>query len=64
MCRQAITIRECRSTNPHNWSERVQANGGTVEFVHYADEGHLISKLENRIDSFTKMAEFLDRYLV
>jgi dipeptidyl aminopeptidase/acylaminoacyl peptidase len=44
--------------------ERVRSAGGTVEFLHYADEGHKISKLENRVDSFTKMAEFLDRYLI
>lgn len=43
--------------------ERVRGAGGTVEFLHYADEGHLISKLPNRIDSFQKMAAFLDRYL-
>lgn len=43
--------------------EKVRANGGTVEFLHYADEGHKISKLENRIDSFTKMAAFLDRHM-
>jgi len=43
--------------------DRVRAAGGTVEFIHYADEGHKISKLANRIDSFTRMAEFLDRYL-
>ncbi len=43
--------------------ERVQANGGTVEFVHYADEGHKFSKLANRIDSFTQMGAFLQRYL-
>lgn len=41
--------------------QKVRANGGVVEFLHYADEGHKISKLENRIDSFTKMAAFLDR---
>lgn len=34
-----------------------------VEYLNYPDEGHKISKLENRIDSFTKMAEFLSRYL-
>ncbi len=44
-------------------AERVKANGGTVEFVHYADEGHMFSKLVNRVDSFTKMAAFLERYL-
>ena len=43
--------------------ERVRSHGGTVEFIHYADEGHKISKLHNRIDSFTRMAAFLDRYL-
>ena len=42
---------------------RVRANGGTVEFVHYADEGHKFSKLNNRIDSFTKMGAFLQQYL-
>jgi len=43
--------------------ERVKANGGTVEFIHYADEGHKFSKLVNRIDSFTKMGDFLRRYV-
>ncbi|GAB4563273.1 MAG: S9 family peptidase [Anaerolineae bacterium] len=44
-------------------AERVRANGGVVEFLHYADEGHKISKLSNRIDSFTRMAAFLERYV-
>lgn len=43
--------------------ERVRNAGGIVAFVHYADEGHNFSKLSNRIDSFTKMAEFLHQYL-
>ncbi len=43
--------------------ERVRAAGGTVEFVHYADEGHIFSRLANRIDSFTQMANFLNRHL-
>jgi dipeptidyl aminopeptidase/acylaminoacyl peptidase len=43
--------------------ERVRAAGGVVEFVHYADEGHQFSKLANRIDSFSQMAEFLARYV-
>lgn len=43
--------------------ERVRNAGGTVHFVHYADEGHNFSKLHNRIDSFTQMAEFLDAHL-
>ena len=43
--------------------QRVQAAGGIVEFIHYADEGHKFSKLANQIDSFTQMAEFLDQHL-
>lgn len=43
--------------------ERVRSNGGIVEFVHYADEGHQFSKLANRIDSFTQMAQFLQQHL-
>ncbi len=52
---------------PLNESEQIEARvteaGGTVEFVHYADEGHRFSKLPNRIDSFTRMAAFLETYL-
>lgn len=44
-------------------ADRVQTAGGTVQFIHYADEGHKFSKLENQIDSFTQMGEFLDRHL-
>jgi dipeptidyl aminopeptidase/acylaminoacyl peptidase len=44
--------------------ERIRATGGVAEFAHYADEGHIFSKLSNRIDSFTRMANFLDRHLV
>jgi dipeptidyl aminopeptidase/acylaminoacyl peptidase len=43
--------------------ERVKAAGGVVKFIHYADEGHKISKLANRIDNFTQMAEFLKQHL-
>jgi dipeptidyl aminopeptidase/acylaminoacyl peptidase len=43
--------------------ERVREAGGVVQFAHYADEGHNFSKLENQIDSFTQMGDFLDRHL-
>ncbi|NJN81080.1 MAG: prolyl oligopeptidase family serine peptidase, partial [Caldilineaceae bacterium] len=42
---------------------KVAETGGVVEFLHYADEGHKISKLHNRIDSFSKMAGFLAKHL-
>ncbi len=44
-------------------AEHVAAAGGMVRFIHYADEGHMFSKLPNRIDSFTQMAHFLGEYL-
>ncbi len=34
-----------------------------VEYLRYEDEGHKIAKLPNRIDSFSKMADFLEKYL-
>ena len=43
--------------------EKVRTAGGTVEFIHYADEGHRFSKLANRVDSFTKMAAFLQKFM-
>lgn len=43
--------------------QRIAAAGGQVEFIHYADEGHIFSKLPNRIDSFTQIAAFLERHL-
>jgi dipeptidyl aminopeptidase/acylaminoacyl peptidase len=43
--------------------ERVREAGGTVHFVRYEDEGHIFSKLENRIDSFTQIADFLREHL-
>jgi dipeptidyl aminopeptidase/acylaminoacyl peptidase len=43
--------------------ELLQKRDHPVEYLRYPDEGHKISKLGNRIDSFTEMAGFLDRHL-
>ncbi len=43
--------------------ESLRVRGHPVEYLRYEDEGHKIAKLHNRIDSFTKMGGFLDRYL-
>jgi dipeptidyl aminopeptidase/acylaminoacyl peptidase len=45
-------------------AEAVRANGGTVEYLLYADEGHGLTKLTNRLDAYPKMAAFLKRYLI
>lgn len=43
--------------------ERVQANGGEVEYLLYEDEGHGLAKLANRLDAYPKIADFLDARL-
>jgi dipeptidyl aminopeptidase/acylaminoacyl peptidase len=43
--------------------ESLQKRAHPVQYLRYEDEGHKIAKLHNRIDSFTKMAEFLEKYL-
>jgi dipeptidyl aminopeptidase/acylaminoacyl peptidase len=43
--------------------DRVQSNGGTVEYLLYGDEGHGLAKLENRLDAYPKIEAFLDRHL-
>lgn len=40
--------------------ERVRKNGGTVEYLLYADEGHGPAKLKNRLDAYPKIAAFLE----
>jgi dipeptidyl aminopeptidase/acylaminoacyl peptidase len=42
---------------------RVRSNGGAVEYLLYEDEGHGLAKLENRLDAYPKIADFLDRHL-
>src|SRR5215217_3571240 len=43
--------------------ERVEGNGGTVEYLLYEDEGHGLAKLKNRLDAYPKIVAFLDRHL-
>jgi dipeptidyl aminopeptidase/acylaminoacyl peptidase len=43
--------------------ENIKAKGGTVKYVLFADEGHGLAKLSNRIQAYTEMARFLDQVL-
>jgi len=43
----------------HALSER----GVPVEYLRYANEGHGLVKLDNRLDAYPKVAEFLDKHL-
>ena len=40
-----------------------RANGVEVEYLLYEDEGHGLAKLKNRIEAYTKVADFLGRVL-
>jgi dipeptidyl aminopeptidase/acylaminoacyl peptidase len=37
--------------------------GRPVEMIVYADEGHILRQLNNRVDAYRKRAAFIDRYL-
>jgi dipeptidyl aminopeptidase/acylaminoacyl peptidase len=41
----------------------LKKRGVPVDYLRYADEGHGLAKLQNRLDAYPKMAAFLDRYL-
>ncbi|WP_435151836.1 prolyl oligopeptidase family serine peptidase [Haladaptatus sp. DFWS20] len=43
--------------------EEARAQSVPVEKLIFPDEGHGFSKLENRIEAYTKTAEFLDKYV-
>jgi dipeptidyl aminopeptidase/acylaminoacyl peptidase len=43
--------------------KKIKARGGTVKYVLFADEGHGLAKLSNRIRAYEIMARFLDQVL-
>ncbi|SDJ26288.1 alpha/beta hydrolase family protein [Natribacillus halophilus] len=43
--------------------DELKARDHPVEYVRFEDEGHGIVKLQNKIEAYTKMAEFLDVHL-
>ncbi|MFM8858039.1 MAG: S9 family peptidase [Actinomycetota bacterium] len=43
--------------------EAIHQNGGRVEFVEFAEEGHGFRKLDNKIAEFTQTERFLDEHL-
>jgi dipeptidyl aminopeptidase/acylaminoacyl peptidase len=44
-------------------AEKAEATGVPVETLFFADEGHGFSKLENRIEAYTRIADFLDEHV-
>ena len=50
-------------TESDQFVSAVRANGGTVEYLRFADEGHGLRKLPNRITAYRRIAAFLERVL-
>lgn len=42
---------------------RIRERGGEVELLVYADEGHGLAKLKNRLDAYPKVVRFLEQVL-
>ena len=43
--------------------QAVRERGGTVEYLRFPDEGHSIRKLSNRVITYRRAADFLERWL-
>jgi dipeptidyl aminopeptidase/acylaminoacyl peptidase len=52
----------CPRTEAEQVANALKKRNGVVELKVYENEGHGFSKIENQIDSFTRVAEFLKKY--
>jgi dipeptidyl aminopeptidase/acylaminoacyl peptidase len=52
----------CPKTEAEQVAQAVKKRGGVVEFKVYDNEGHGFAKIENQIDAYTRVAEFLKKY--
>jgi len=43
--------------------EAIKSKGGVVEFLKFEDEGHSLSRSDNRLTAYKKIAEFIDKYV-
>jgi dipeptidyl aminopeptidase/acylaminoacyl peptidase len=41
----------------------IKKQGGVVELKVYENEGHGFAKVENQIDAYTRVADFLKKYV-
>jgi len=53
----------CPKTEAEQVVQAVKKRGGVVEFKVYENEGHGFAKVENQIDAFTRIADFLKKYV-
>ena len=52
----------CPKTEAEQVVQAVKKRGGVVELKIYDNEGHGFAKIENQIDAFTRIVEFLKKY--
>jgi dipeptidyl aminopeptidase/acylaminoacyl peptidase len=55
--------RRCPKTETEQVVQAIKKRGGVVESKIYDNEGHGFAKIENQIDAFTRIAEFLKKYV-
>jgi dipeptidyl aminopeptidase/acylaminoacyl peptidase len=53
----------CPRTEAEQVASAVKKRGGVVDLKIYENEGHGFAKLENQIDSITRISEFLKKYV-
>jgi dipeptidyl aminopeptidase/acylaminoacyl peptidase len=53
----------CPVTEAQQVADARKARGGVAELKIYGDEGHGFAKVENQIDAYRSVAEFLSRYV-
>jgi dipeptidyl aminopeptidase/acylaminoacyl peptidase len=52
----------CPHTEAEQVASAVKKRGGVVELKVYENEGHGFAKIENQIDAYTRVANFLKKY--
>lgn len=53
----------CPRTEAEQVASAVKKRGGVVELKVYENEGHGFAKVENQIDAYTRIADFLKKYV-
>ncbi len=53
----------CPKSEAQQVADAIKKRGGTVELKIYENEGHGFARVENQIDAYTRVAEFLKKYV-
>ncbi|HET9741272.1 MAG TPA: S9 family peptidase [Terriglobales bacterium] len=53
----------CPKSEAEQVADAIRKHGGTVDLKIYDNEGHGFARVENQIDAYTRVAEFLKKYV-